>query len=131
MREPSRLITARPWSVATATALPSPVQRVPNGRDVFGGNVVSDRASEPSRFAAQSTKAPDGLCRQYASRPVDESCGAPFLALGPEAGSAPASTVVKTSAIDPAAMTAAVAAYGRSPLAGRTSSIIAECRIPS
>ena len=64
VRVPSRLITAMPRSVAYATAFPSPVQRVPNGRDVFAGTVVSDRAWEPSRLDAQRTNAPDGLCRQ-------------------------------------------------------------------
>jgi len=64
VRVPSSLITPIPRSVTYATAFPSPVQRVPNGREVFAASVVSDRASEPSKLDAQRTKPPDGLCRQ-------------------------------------------------------------------
>jgi len=94
MRLPSTPTTPMLSSAAYATALPSPVQRVPNGRDVFGGRVVSDRGPEPSRFAAQSTNGPDGLCRQYASRPLDESCcSEPGPPLAPGAAGLPVSTV--------------------------------------
>ncbi len=58
-------------------APPSPVHRVANGREVLAASVVSDRACEPSRLAAHSTKAPDGLCRQYASRPLEDSGSCP------------------------------------------------------
>ena len=110
MRVPSRLITAIPRSVTKATALPSPVQRVVNGRDVLAASVVSDRGRDPSRLAAQSTNAPDGLCRQYARRPLEESSGAaPVRALAAGAGSSPGSTVAKTSATEPTAITAAAA----------------------
>lgn len=86
-RVPSSLTTAIPRSVPYAIALPSPVQRVANGREVFAASVVSDRACDPSRLAAQSTKAPDGLCRQYASRPlVDSGCCAPGAPLDGEVG---------------------------------------------
>ena len=77
VRVPSSLMTPIPVSVTYATAPPSPVQRVPKGRDVFGASVVSDRASDPSRFDAHRTNAPEGRWRQYASRPLVESaCGA-------------------------------------------------------
>ncbi|HTD63513.1 MAG TPA: hypothetical protein VK732_02125 [Verrucomicrobiae bacterium] len=61
---PSTLMTPMLSSVAYATALPSPVQRVANGREVFAAIVASERAADPSRLDAQSTNSPDGLCRQ-------------------------------------------------------------------
>jgi hypothetical protein len=90
VRVPSSLITPMPRSVTYATAFPSPVQRVPNGREVFAASVVSERGWEPSRLEAQRTNAPEGLCRQYASRPVVESAWSvpvPELALGTESAS--------------------------------------------
>jgi hypothetical protein len=53
-----------PVSVTKPTARPFAVQRVPNGREAFAARVVSGRALEPSRFEAQSTNVPAGVCRQ-------------------------------------------------------------------
>lgn len=64
VRVPSRLMTPMPRSVTYATPFPAPVQRVPNGREVFAASVVSVRGWEPSRLEAQRTNAPEGLCRQ-------------------------------------------------------------------
>src|SRR5947208_16532260 len=125
MRVPSTLMTPMLSSVAYATALPSPVQRVANGREVFAGTVASERAADPSRLDAQSTNSPDGLCRQYASRPFGESgTAAPAPAANP-GEPAPASTVARTSAIDPAGMSVGVATQGRSAPTCRMPSIIA------
>lgn len=76
MRDPSSPIRAMPVSVMKATPRPFAVHRVPKGRDAFAASVVSGRALDPSRFAAQSTKVPEGVCLQYASRPLAESSGA-------------------------------------------------------
>src|SRR5207244_13654328 len=119
MRVPSRLMTPMLSSVAYATALPSPVQRVANGREVFAATVASERAADPSRLDAQSTNSPDGPCRQYASRPFEESgSAAPAPPAIPYEWS-PASTVVNTSATDPAAMSVEDETYGRSDRRGR------------
>src|SRR5256885_5734958 len=75
-------MTLRPRSVTNPTARPSPVQRVPNGRDELGGSVTSGRGLEPSKLAAQRMNAPAGFWRQYASRPVGESSGAARVAAG-------------------------------------------------
>ena len=123
-------MTLRPRSVTNPTARPSPVQRVPNGRDELGGSVTSGRGLEPSKLAAQRMNAPAGFCRQYASRPVGESSGAARVAAGaaPPAPS-PDDAVVTTRAIEAPAITTAATRYGRIGRKGRTSSIIASCRI--
>src|SRR2546428_13117836 len=75
-RDPSRRITPIPRSVTYATAPPSPVQRVPKGREVFALGVVRGRAEDPSGFAAQSTNAPAGVCWAYGCDPDGASHGA-------------------------------------------------------
>ena len=64
MRPPSSPTSVIPVSVTKPTARPFAVQRVPNGREAFAARVVSGRALEPSRFEAQSTNVPAGVCRQ-------------------------------------------------------------------
>ena len=95
----------------------------------FAGSVVSVRASDPQSRGPQAN-APKGLAPVREPPSMKSGSAPPGLALGP-VSLVSASTVVKTSAIEPTAMTAAVAMYGRSTRAGRTSSIIAEWRILS